>query len=145
MTHERATTCLKIASAISVGFGLLMFLSLALGLQPAFAWFIDLAHLPLDGAQSFASDSELLLGAISGGLLTGLGVMAWRVTVDVYTNDPGLGGRILKSGILSWFVIDSAGSVLAGAWFNVVLNSGFLALFMVPLMLASSAKSLRTA
>ncbi|PSL20621.1 excinuclease ABC subunit A [Shimia abyssi] len=145
MTHDRSVTYLKRASAISIGFGLLMFLSILLGLEPAFAWFLDLAHLPLDGTQGFASDSELLLGAICGGLLAGFGVVMWRITIDVYAKHPALGARIIKAGIVTWFLIDSTGSVLAGAWFNVVLNSGFLALFMLPLFLSNMATSARPA
>lgn len=135
MTHTTATSVLKFASLFSAFIGLLMVASL-LGGQPAMALFLDLVHLPLDGSQTFASGSELVLGAISGGLLFGFGVMAHQVTTHVYAPNPALGGRIILRAILAWFIVDSTGSVLAGAWFNVVLNSGFLALFIVPILAA---------
>ncbi|WP_270730724.1 excinuclease ABC subunit A [Shimia sp. Alg240-R146] len=135
MNHDRATACLKFASLFSAFIGLLMVAAL-LGAQPVMALFLDLTHLPLDGRQTFSSDSELVLGAISGGLLFGFGVMAHQVTTGVYATNPDIGGRILMRGIVSWFIVDSFGSILAGAWFNVVLNLGFLALFIVPLLAA---------
>ena len=135
MTYDRAIHALKRASAIVTAFGLIMFLSLLPGLQQFFGHFLDFLHLPVDGTQGFSSDSELLLGAIGGGVITGLGVICWQVTTHVFTKDPQTGSRILKHGILSWFIIDSAGSILAGAWFNAVLNIGFLILFMAPLYL----------
>lgn len=139
MTHETATSALKFASLFSAFIGLLMVASL-LGGQHLMALFLDLIHLPLDGSQTFSSDSELVLGAISGGLLFGFGVMAHQVTTHVYAPNPALGGRIILRAILAWFIVDSTGSVLSGAWFNVVLNSSFLALFLVPVLAAQRTK-----
>jgi len=76
-----------------------MFLSLPFQLGSLFGLFLDLAHLPIDGRQTFTSDSELLLGAISGGLLTGLGVITWQVTNHVYATNPEIGGRIMMYGL----------------------------------------------
>ncbi|MEM7319580.1 MAG: excinuclease ABC subunit A [Pseudomonadota bacterium] len=145
MTHNRSVSILKFASAFCVVVGLMMVAGLMPPLRPVFEIFIDLAFLPIDGTQSLSSDSDLLLGAISGGLLAGLGAMAWQVTSHVYAENPNLGRRILSIGLLSWFVTDSAGSILAGAWFNVVLNSGFLALFMVPMWVATADSRTHTA
>ncbi|TCL09213.1 hypothetical protein BXY66_1258 [Shimia isoporae] len=140
MTHDTATSSLKFASLFSAFIGLLMFASL-LGGQPLMVLFLDLIHLPLDGTQTFSSDSELVLGAISGGLLVGFGVMVHQVTVHVYADNPELGGRMVLRAIFAWFIVDSTGSVLAGAWFNVVLNGAFLALFVVPVLAARATKS----
>ncbi len=137
MTHSRAVFHLKLACAICIATGLIVPLSLAANTFGPLSWFMDLAHLPLDSTQSFGTDSELLLGAISGGLLVGLGVMAHQVTTHVYTSDPHTGGHILRVGIWAWFIVDSTGSVLSGAWFNVVMNGAFLAMFLVPILLAN--------
>ncbi len=140
MTHPTATSALKFASLFCALIGLMMVATL-LGGHALMAMFLDLTHLPFDGAQTFSSDSELVLGAISGGLLFGFGVMAHQVTTHVYAHNPALGRQIILRGILAWFVVDSSGSLLAGAWFNVFLNSGFLALFCLPILAAQSAKS----
>jgi len=39
--------------------------------------------------------------------------------------------------IVSWFAVDSAMSIAAGAWPNVILNCGFLVLFLPPVLGAS--------
>lgn len=134
MTHDRATRLLSLAAIATALFGLAMFATVALDQRAVFEMFLDLAILPIDGADRLDTPTARLLTAISGGLLTGLGVMIWQVVRDVYARDPKTGGRIILRGVLAWFVIDSAGSVLAGAAFNVVMNSGFLALFLVPLL-----------
>ncbi|NDW47558.1 excinuclease ABC subunit A [Ruegeria sp. PrR005] len=133
MTHDRATRLLSLAAIATALFGLAMFATVALDQRAVFEMFLDLAILPIDGADRLDTPTARLLTAISGGLLTGLGVMIWQVVRDVYARDPETGGRIILRGVLAWFVIDSAGSVLAGAAFNVLMNSGFLALFLVPL------------
>ncbi len=141
MTHDRATRLLSLAAVVSALFGLAMFATIALDLRAPFEMFLDLAILPLDEADRLDSAAARLMTAISGGLLTGLSVMTWQVVRDVYARDAETGGRIILRGVLAWFVIDSAGSVLAGAAFNVVMNSGFLALFLVPLLLARQARA----
>lgn len=141
MTHDRATRLLSLAAIASALFGLAMFATIALDLRAPLEFFLDLAILPLDGADRLDSAAVRLMTAISGGLLVGLGVMIWQVVCDVYARDAETGGRIILRGVLAWFVIDSAGSVLAGAAFNVVMNSGFLALFLLPLLLARQARA----
>lgn len=139
MTHASAITTLKTASGICIAFGLAMVLAVMSPLSAVLNVFLDLAHLPLDGAQALTSGTDRLLLAISGGLLVGLGAFTWQIAEHVYRPNPALGGRILIIGLLAWFIPDSTGSVASGAWFNVVLNSGFLALYMVPVLLARHA------
>jgi len=134
MTHDFRTKFLKFASVLLIGVGLSFFLSLFSPLAHVLRLFLDLAYLPYDGTQSFASDEGRLLIAISGGLMTGWGVMFWLVTTRVYARDPELGKALILPSIIVWFVIDSAGSILAGALFNTVMNAGFLIMFVVPVI-----------
>ena len=41
---------------------------------------------------------------------------------------------IILTGVIVWFVIDSAGSIVAGAPFNAVMNVGFLLMFEIPIL-----------
>ena len=75
-----------------------------------------------------------LVTAILGGITAGWGVMIWMVTTRVYAKDAALGGPLIVVPTLCWFVIDSAGSVLSGAPFNVVLNLSFLAILVLPVV-----------
>ncbi len=132
--HQQTTvTWLKAASAIVVGFGLIG----VLGAYPATSGFarimVDLAFWPVDGTPAAVSADGRLLWAISSGVLAGWGVMIWMIAAQLYPREPVLARSMILTGVFTWFVIDSAGSVLAGAPMNAVYNVGFLALFVVPL------------
>lgn len=139
MTHTAATRMLKTVSALSAAFGLAMVLALATPLAQALGFFLDLAYLPLDGGQRLQPGAASLMTAISGGLMCGFCVLIFLVTEHVYRPDSVLGRRLLIPALLAWYVPDSLGSLAAGAWFNVVMNTPFLALFLVPLLLARPA------
>lgn len=96
--------------------------------------FIDLAVLPIDGAQNYAATETRLLAAIVGGLTAGVGAAIYLIARHVYAKDPDLGRKIILSFVLVWFVVDSLGSVLSGAPFNVVLNFSLLILMILPLV-----------
>ncbi len=135
MTHQHSIATLKIASLIVIGFGLLMFTTLFTPTREALFLFQDLAFLPLDGGQGVLGEAAWLWTAISGGVLVGWGLLFWLVTTQLYVGDPSIGRRIILPSILAWFLVDGSGSVLVGAWFNVILNCGFLALFVLPIVL----------
>ena len=132
MTLETCVIWLKSASWVLIGFGLAMFLATFTPVAMVFDLFLDLAFL--SGSAGIDTPTSWLLAAISGGLLTGFGVMTLFVAERVYPSDPDSGRVIIGAGILSWFLIDSAGSILVGVWFNAVLNLSFLALFAIPLL-----------
>ncbi|WP_164661280.1 excinuclease ABC subunit A [Tropicibacter sp. Alg240-R139] len=140
MTHIKTAQWLKSASVFCIIIGLAMAMAPFTFLIPALNIFLDLAHLPLDGTQQIDSDTEALLSAISGGLLCGLGVAVWLITEHFYVRDPALARRVIGTILLAWYIPDSLGSLAAGAWFNVVMNSGFLALFLVPILMASKTQ-----
>ncbi|MFY0312323.1 excinuclease ABC subunit A [Leisingera sp. D0M16] len=136
MTHSASVRWLKTAAVLSTAFGLAMVLALATPLSQALSFFLDLAFLPLDGGQALRPGPASLMSAISGGLLCGFCVLIYLVTEHVYKASPGLGRRLLIPALLAWYIPDSLGSLAAGAWFNVVMNSAFLALFLMPLLVA---------
>ncbi|UWQ51379.1 excinuclease ABC subunit A [Leisingera caerulea] len=139
MTHAAAIRMLKTVSVLSSAFGLAMVLALATPLSQALGFFLDLAFLPLDGGQRLQPGPASLMTAISGGLLCGFCVLIHLVTEHVYSRDAALGRRLLLPALIAWYIPDSLGSFAAGAWFNVVMNSAFLALFLVPLLLTRPA------
>ena len=138
MTQDRVIKSLKFACGFSIAMGLGALLALLTQSFGLLSWFVDLVHLPFDGQQRFGDKTDQLLAAIGGGVLVGLGVTIWQVTTLVYASDPQTGGKIITYGIWSWFVVDSAGSIASGAWFNAVLNIGFLLMFILPLRMAKS-------
>ncbi len=136
MTHRTSLAILRIAALVVIGTGLLMLLAVLGPAEALFAMFLDLAFLPVDGAPSALAAETRLLAGIAAGLMAGWGATLWLIASRVANDDPGLATGLIVPGLIVWFVVDGIGSIAAGAWFNAVLNGGFLALFAVPLLAA---------
>lgn len=135
MTLETRIGLLKAASGFTIAFGAMAVLSLFTGLHSIMALFFDLAiGSAFDGLPAITGPETRLLIAIMGGLMAGLGVMIWMLAETVYRQDKALGQRIIITGLAVWYVIDSGGSAIVGSWQNVLSNTVFLELFLLPLM-----------
>lgn len=139
MPLETRIRALKYALGATAATALAMFASLFTGLRELMSLFLDFTHIPLDQGQSLNSDAEHLLTAISAGLLFGLCVALWQIATEIYSQDPALGRRMILTSTLSWFVIDTAGSLIVGAWMNGILNTIFLMALMAPVLKPVSA------
>ncbi|QTN35419.1 excinuclease ABC subunit A [Cognatishimia activa] len=134
MTHDKSIKSLKITIIASAGFALFMFASLFTPLREVMSFFLDLVHMPLDGAQNLSRDTEEVLTAISAGIFFGFCVLLWQVTTEVYVKDPLLGRRMILSSVIAWYVIDTTGSLIVGAWMNGILNTVFLIALISPVL-----------
>lgn len=101
-------------------------------MEPA-RWTLDLLSWPLDGATTYASPDTRFLSALTGGFLSGLGVMIWCLSVWVYDHAPEAVRRTTLAGILTWFCLDSAGSFASGNPSNAVINILVLLIAVGPL------------
>lgn len=126
---------LKVASDVLIIFGLLTALASMTAMAAPTSFLADLIFWPVDGGQAVSSETSHLLAAITGGLCTGLGVLFYLLTTRLYPSHPELTRMLMSAGLGSWFIVDSLGSVAAGAPLNALFNLGFLALFMIPLWL----------
>lgn len=108
-----------------------------LGSMPSTAeparWALDFLSWPLDGAQSYEAATTRFLSALTGGFLLGWGVTIWGMSGRLFDAAPEQVRRVVLSGILSWFFLDSAGSVASGNAPNVVFNTLILLLAVGPL------------
>ena len=132
MTIDTPIRWLQIGATITVGFGLLMAAAAIPVRQGPTEVLLDLIFFPVDQGQTLDGPSARLLTAITGGLMTGIGVMLWIVATELCPREPALGRRLILLGIGSWYVVDSSMSVAAGAPLNVLFNTGFLLIFAVP-------------
>ncbi len=132
MTQDFIARWLRFMSLFIIGFGLFV----ALGAHPAtsapVAWFTDLIFFPFDGNEAMTANEARLLAAIGGGVMAGWGVMLWLLVTRLLPHDPLLARAMLLRGILVWYVVDSAGSVAAGAPINAALNTVLMLAMVVP-------------
>lgn len=133
MQQQATLRWLKFACLSVIGFGLLGVLATVPALSGATRVFIDLAFWPVDGVPGMPTPESKLLWAILNGIIIGWGVLLWQVTTKVYVNHPDVGRGMILTSVGIWFVVDSAGSVAAGAPVNALLNITFLLMFFIPL------------
>ncbi|MEM9687306.1 MAG: hypothetical protein AAF934_10355 [Bacteroidota bacterium] len=133
MSHKFHKFWLKITAIVVGSFGPVFFLgTMTSTLEPA-RLTLDILSWPIDGIPTYESPDIRFLSALAGGFLLGWGVMIWCLSVWVYDKAPEAVRRTVLIGLLSWFVLDSAGSVASGNVSNAFFNSIILLLAVGPL------------
>lgn len=94
---------------------------------------LDLLSWPVDGATTYASPDTRFLSALTGGFLLGWGVMLWCLSAWVHDAAPEAVRRSVVTGVLSWFLLDSAGSIASGNASNAAFNVLVLLVAVGPL------------
>lgn len=129
---QRQEFVLKLGAGLIVIFGGIVWLGSTPVMAAIPAFFGDLIFWPLDGLQMLATDEAHLLSAIGGGVMVGWGTMLWALAGEGMRLAPAFAKRTILTSIWAWFVVDSIGSILAGATLNLAGNLIFLALFTLP-------------
>jgi len=132
---------LKIAAVIIAAFGPIFFLGTMESWSEAARWSLDLLSWPIDGQQSYADPTTRFLSALTGGFLFGWGVMVWSLSGAVYDAAPEAVRKAFLTGVLAWFVLDSAGSVTSGNASNVLFNILVLISIVGPMWLPAKNPS----
>ena len=133
MSHALHKKWLKVTAVVVGSFGPVFALgSMAATSEPA-RLTLDILSWPLDGATTYASPDTRFLSAVTGGFLLGWGVLIWRLSSDIYDAAPEAVRRTVLASLLSWFVLDSAGSIASGNPSNALFNVLILLLGVGPL------------
>lgn len=122
MTHRLHQRWLKVTAFIVGSFGPIFFLGTMPSTAAPARLTLDLLSWPIDGATTYASPDTRFLSALAGGFLLGWGVTLWLLSTWVYAQAPEAVRRVVLVGLLSWFFLDSAGSVASGNASNVAFN-----------------------
>jgi len=122
MTNISHKSWLKVTAIVIGSFGPVFFLATMLGTAEPARFTLDLISWPLDGVQTFAEPTTRFLAALSGGFLLGWGATIWCLSGDVYDAAPEPVRKAVLTGILFWFILDSAGSITSGNASNVFFN-----------------------
>ncbi len=133
MTQDKASLWMQSGSAVVIGFGVLI----ALGAHPALdgilVFLADVMIWPFDGVQTGESSEFRLMAAIGGGVMLGWGLCLWILSGRGLREAPDMSKTILLISIWSWFIVDTAGSMVAQAYLNGLGNLLFLLVFVLPL------------
>lgn len=133
MTQTFHKFWLKITAIVIASFAPVFFLGTMLSTSEPARFTLDLLGLPLDGVQNYNEPTTRFLSALTGGFLLGWGVMVWCLSAWVYDKAPEQVRRTVVAGLLSWFVLDSSGSIASGNASNAVFNIAVLLLAVGPL------------
>ena len=137
MSRKSTEMWLKIGAELVMVFGVLIAAAAIPALAAPTRFLTDLIFFPMDGAQTIGAPETRLIMAIGGGVMLGWGVTLWLLVTRLYPREPELARQIILTGVIAWFVVDSAGSILAGAPLNAAFNVLFLLIFLVPLWRSS--------
>ncbi|NJK44660.1 MAG: hypothetical protein HC933_10560 [Pleurocapsa sp. SU_196_0] len=139
MSHRVHKTWLKVTAVVIGSFGPVFFLGTMLPSSEPARLTLDLLSWPVDGAQDYDILELRFLSALTGGFLLGWGVTIWLLSTWVYDAAPEVVRRSVLIGLLSWFVLDSAGSIASDNASNVMFNIFVLLLAVGPLWRSAKA------
>jgi biotin transporter BioY len=134
-SHKFYRFWLKITAIVVGGFGPIFFLGTMISTMEPARLTLDILSWPIDGFPTYASPDTRFLSALTGGFLLGWGVMIWLLSVWVYDKAPEAVRRAVLIGLLSWFILDSAGSIASGNSANAVINIFVLLMAVGPMWL----------
>ena len=137
MSIDSRIRWLKFAAAVTVATGLTIAVAAVPVLAAPAEMLVALVVPGADAVHPLGTPTARTLAAVSGGVLVGWGVVLWMIADSILGTNPRLASRLVVASIVSWFAVDSAMSIAAGAWPNVILNCGFLVLFLPPVLGAS--------
>jgi hypothetical protein len=140
MTQKFHKFWLKITAVVVAIAGPIFFLgTMQSTLEPA-RLTLDLLSWPIDGSITYSSSDTRFLSALTGGFLLGWGVMIWCLSRWVYDKAPEEVRKTVLFGLLSWFVLDSSGSITSGNTPNALINILVLLIAVGPLWRPAKAQ-----
>jgi hypothetical protein len=133
MTQENHKFWLKITAIVIGSFGPVFSLGTVLSTSEAARFTLDFLSFPIDGVQHYREPTTQFLSALTGGFLFGWGVMVWCLSSWVYDKAPEQVRKTVLVSLLSWFLLDSLGSITSSNPSNVLFNIIVLLLAVGPL------------
>lgn len=131
---------MKFAAILTGVFGPIFFLgTMEVTAEPA-RWSLDLLSWPIDGMQNYADPTLRFLSALTGGFLLGWAVLIWNLSGAAYDAAGESIRRAVVTGFLSWFLLDSAGSIASGNGSNALFNILVLLTLIGPMCVPARKK-----
>ncbi|MCU0701643.1 MAG: hypothetical protein MUC96_34475 [Myxococcaceae bacterium] len=138
MRHALHKAYLKVTAIVVGSFGPVFFFgTMPRTAEPA-RWSLDLLSWPVDGATTWVHPDTHFLSALTGGFLLGWGVTIWVLSGAAFDAAPEAVRKSVLAGLVSWFFLDSAGSIASGNASNALINVLVLLVAAGPLWWPSS-------
>ena len=134
MTEHLCVNWLRVASGLTIAIGLVAALASADATDGLWLWLFDLLEWPVDDNPAGFSDEAFALNAVAGGVMVGWATLMYLIVTRRFARGDYELVQPMIISVLAWFVVDSIGSVAADLVGNVVLNAGFLLIFLPPLV-----------
>ena len=139
MTVTQSTMMLRVASIVTLVVGLVAAFGAADATDGLWLWLFDLLDWPLDDNPAAFTNESFALNAVLGGLMVGWGTLMYLVVTRQFAAGNFELALPMMISVIAWFIVDSTGSLVAGLPGNVVLNTGFVAIFLPPLIVLHRA------
>ena len=126
----------RMTRLVALGFfptALILYSSAFASIDGASVLLHDFLDFPLDGDFTFTPESRWI-AAIAGGVFAALCIIFHQIVAPALEEGDERIRRGTILALLVWFVLDSTGSIAAGAPANAAFNVLFLALFITPLV-----------
>ncbi|MBY0421734.1 MAG: hypothetical protein K2Q06_05475 [Parvularculaceae bacterium] len=134
MSPKTAALLLRVNAAISmIAFGLVWALA-AFGVEAPVRLALDVLKWPVDGDPGSFSAEARWFSALGGAFLVAFGLLIYGLVAPGVARGDREARRWGLVSLFVWFVIDSLGSIAAGAPSNAVFNVVFLVLFAGPML-----------
>ena len=122
MTKSFHKFWLNITALIVGSFGPIFFLGTIKETSEPAKFTLDLLSWPIDGNINYNLPELKFLSALTGGFLFGWGITIWLLSKLVYDKAPEEVRKTVLYGLLSWFFLDSLGSITSGNTSNAIIN-----------------------
>lgn len=132
-SHSFHKNWLKVTAIVIGSFGPVCFFGTMPQTSELARLSLDFLSWPVDGMQTYTSPDTHFLSALMGGFLLGWGVMIWCLSAWAYDAAPDGVRKSVVTGLLSWFFLDSAGSIASGNSSNALFNILILIMAVGPL------------
>jgi len=95
---------------------------------------LDSLDWPIDNLSTALDKNTMLLSAIGAGLLGSIAVFLGGIVAPAIKEGNKSITRTTVVAMLVWYIVDSTGSIASGVASNVVFNSVYLVLILIPIL-----------
>ena len=141
MTETRAASAIRFMSVVFFVTALIFASGAFASIDGASILLHDFLDWPLDGATAEYTREACWFSAIGGGVFAGLFALFYFVVAPRVAEGDLRAKRGVIIAMLTWFVIDSAGSIAAGVASKAIFNVLFLFMIIGPILAIRPAKA----